>query len=269
MDCLVRESFSAATLRRMALTLDPAPEARERGFRPRWHEWRRLMASIDAGAPLPGAGQDRVVRPRSFVARNGRVLFAWALLAAILLAYIAVVPQFRPREQRTIANSGLTLAAASLGQTMVVLTGGIDLSIGPMVSLTNSIASATTEKDNPRGSMVKAAIAAPGRGRARWVHQWRDGGVRAVAADHRDAGDRLWSGPALHSTSGPHPGVSSRRNSAIFISGTAFQEPAVLPGGLTWGIAIPKAAFVIAGMVIFWLLFRRYTAGHAHLRRRQ
>ena len=54
------------------------------------------MASIDAGAPLPGAGQDRVVRPRSFVARNGRLLFAWALLIAILLAYITVVPQFRP-----------------------------------------------------------------------------------------------------------------------------------------------------------------------------
>ena len=59
------------------------------------------------------------------------------------------MPQFRPREQRTLLNSGLTLATASLGQTLVVLTGGIDLSIGPMVSLTNSITSEVTDKESP------------------------------------------------------------------------------------------------------------------------
>ena len=84
------------------------------------------------------------MRPRPFAMRNGRLLFVWGLLIAIIAAYVLVVPQFRPREQRTLVNSGLTLATASLGQTLVVLTGGIDLSIGPMVSLTNSIASATT-----------------------------------------------------------------------------------------------------------------------------
>ena len=121
-----------------------------------------------------------------------RLLFAWALLIAILLAYITVVPQFRPREQRTIANSGMTLAMASLGQTLVVLTGGIDLSIGPMVSLTNSIASALTDKEIPRGSMVMAAAGAPwpwarsvGSSTGSMVAYGR------LAADHRHPGDRL------------------------------------------------------------------------------
>ncbi|MFN8677207.1 MAG: ABC transporter permease [Thermomicrobiales bacterium] len=214
------------------------------------------MASIDAGATLPGAGQDRVVRPRSFVARNGRVLFAWALLVAILLAYIAVVPQFRPREQRTIANSGLTLAAASLGQTMVVLTGGIDLSIGPMVSLTNSIASATTEKENPGGSMVKAALAALAVGA---LGGFINGAMVAYGRLQPIivtlATGSIWTGIALYIR--PSPGGFIPPDFSALISGTAFQEPAVLPGGLSWGIPIPRAAFIIAGMVIFWVLFRR------------
>jgi ribose transport system permease protein len=214
------------------------------------------MASIDAGAPLPGAGQDRVVRPRSFVMRNGRVLFAWVLLVAILLAYITVVPQFRPREQRTIANSGLTLAAASLGQTMVVLTGGIDLSIGPMVSLTNSIASATTEKENPQGSMVKAAIAALAVGA---LGGFINGAMVAYGRLQPIivtlATGSIWTGIALYIR--PSPGGFIPPDFSNMLSGTAFQEPAVLPGGLTWGIPIPKAAFVLAGMVIFWVIFRR------------
>ena len=148
------------------------------------------MASIGASVQPPAA-QDRTVRPRSFAVRNGRLLFVWGLLIAIIAAYVLVVPQFRPREQRTLVNSGLTLATASLGQTLVVLTGGIDLSIGPMVSLTNSIASATTNKDAPNSSMVVAAAAALGAGALGGLDQRGAGGVRAVAADYRHPGDGI------------------------------------------------------------------------------
>ena len=122
----------------------------------------------------PGTHQGRTVRPRPFVMRNGRLLFVWAVLIAIVTAYVLVVPQFRPREQRTLLNSGLTLATASMGQTLVVLTGGIDLSIGPMVSLTNSIASEVTDKESPTSSMVVAAVA------------WREReAAQAAAAERR------------------------------------------------------------------------------------
>ena len=49
------------------------------------------MASVGVGEVLP-TSHDRVVRPRPFVVRNGRVLFVWALLIALILAYISVVP---------------------------------------------------------------------------------------------------------------------------------------------------------------------------------
>jgi ribose transport system permease protein len=212
------------------------------------------MATV--GAPIPTPAQDRVVRPRPFVVRNGRVLFVWALLLALIVAYVIVVPQFRPREQRTLLNSGLTLAAASLGQTLVVLTGGIDLSIGPMVSLTNSIASEVTDKESPQSSMVLAAAAALAAGAL--------GGLinGALVAYGRLqpiivtlATGSIWTGIALYIR--PSPGGFIPLEFSNILSGTAFAEPVPLPLGLSWGIPIPKAAFVVLGLVLYWLIFRR------------
>ncbi|MBA3449776.1 MAG: ABC transporter permease [Chloroflexia bacterium] len=214
------------------------------------------MATVPAGGTLPPIPQDRTVRPRPFVARNGRLLFVWALLIAIITAYILVVPQFRPREQRTLINSGLTLATASLGQTLVVLTGGIDLSLGPMVSLTNSIASATTEKDSPNTSMVKAAAAALGAGAL-------GGLINGVLVAYGRlqpiivtlATGSIWTGIALYIR--PSPGGFIPLDFSNLLAGTAFAEPIPLPLGLTWSYPLPKAAFVVAGLVLFWLAFRR------------
>ncbi len=214
------------------------------------------MATVDASVPLPPAGRDRSVRPRPFVVRNGRVLFVWALLIALIAAYILVVPQFRPREQRTLVNSGLTLAAASLGQTLVVLTGGIDLSIGPMVSLTNSVASEVTDKESPQSSMVLAAAAALAVGAL-------GGLVNGVMVAYGRlqpiivtlATGSIWTGIALYIR--PSPGGFIPLEFSNLLSGTAFAEPAQLPLGLTWSVPIPKAAFVLLGLIIFWLVFRR------------
>jgi ribose transport system permease protein len=207
-------------------------------------------------APIPSPMQDRTVRPRPFVVRNGRVLFVWGLLIALIVAYFFVVPQFRPREQRTLVNSGLTLAAASLGQTMVVLTGGIDLSIGPMVSLTNSITSVVTNKDAPRSSMIVAALAALAAGAL-------GGLINGVLVAYGRlqpiivtlATGSIWTGIALYIR--PSPGGFIPLDFSNLLSGTAFATPAPLPFGLAWGMPIPKGAFVLLGLVIFWLVFRR------------
>ena len=215
-----------------------------------------LMASIGAGVGAPAA-QDRTVRPRSFLGRNGRLLFVWGLLIAIILAYVLVVPQFRPREQRTLVNSGLTLATASLGQTLVVLTGGIDLSIGPMVSLTNSIASAVTDKEAPNRSMAVAAAAALGAGAL-------GGLINGVLVAYGRlqpiivtlATGSIWTGIALYIR--PSPGGFIPLDFSNLLSGTAFQEAVPLPFGLPGTVyPVPKATFVVAGLVLFWVLFRR------------
>jgi ribose transport system permease protein len=83
-----------------------------------------------------------------FLARNGRMLLAFLILAVLLIVYIERVPQFGAREQRSVINQGLALTTTGFGQTVVVLTGGIDLSVGSMVGLTNSIASRITDDDS-------------------------------------------------------------------------------------------------------------------------
>jgi ribose transport system permease protein len=214
------------------------------------------MVSTGIGGAIPPVSHDRVVRPRPFVVRNGRVLFVWAILLAIIGAYITVVPQFRPREQRTLVNSGLTLAAASLGQTLVVLTGGIDLSIGPMVSLTNSIASEVTDKESPTSSMVAAAAAALGVGAL-------GGLINGVLVAYGRlqpiivtlATGSVWTGIALYVR--PSPGGYIPPDFSNLLSGTAFSEPVQLPLGITWNMPLPRGAFVLLGLVLFWLLFRR------------
>lgn len=79
-------------------------------------------------------------RRRSFARRNIRPLLAYACFVPLLGLYIALLPRFGPAQVTSIANQGTTLVIAGMGQTIVILTGGVDLSVGSVVALTNSIA---------------------------------------------------------------------------------------------------------------------------------
>ncbi|MGN8158085.1 ABC transporter permease [Salinisphaera sp. SWV1] len=61
------------------------------------------------------------------------------VLLAILFAYIQPMI-LSPFGVTMSVNQGTTLALAALAQLVVVLTGGVDLSVGAMVGLTNAIA---------------------------------------------------------------------------------------------------------------------------------
>jgi ribose transport system permease protein len=91
-----------------------------------------LMAASAATHPRP--------RRRSFARRHIRPLLAYASFLPLLALYLTLLPRFGPAQATSIANQGATLAIAGMGQTIVVLTGGVDLSVGPVVALTNSVA---------------------------------------------------------------------------------------------------------------------------------
>jgi ribose transport system permease protein len=59
-------------------------------------------------------------------------------------------------ELSTTLNNTMTVGLAAVGQTLVVLTGGIDLSVGGIVDVTNSVA-AQMMRDNP-GSMLAITL---------------------------------------------------------------------------------------------------------------
>src|SRR5258707_6720871 len=80
---------------------------------------------------------------RRFVNRNFRVLLAFLVFLVLATLNAALNPRFfEPSVTTSTSNQAMTLIFAGTAQTSVVIRGGIDLSIGPMISLANSLASA-------------------------------------------------------------------------------------------------------------------------------
>jgi ribose transport system permease protein len=74
--------------------------------------------------------------------RLSRTAIAGLLLAILFALYIAIHPRGLSVYVLTIwANQGTLLALASIAQFFVVLVRGIDLSVGPVIALTNVVAS--------------------------------------------------------------------------------------------------------------------------------
>lgn len=80
---------------------------------------------------------DLVLRIR----QNSGGLIAFGLFAVLFAVFIAIHPRFNILALEAAANQGAALALVSMGQTLPVLTGGLDLSIGAIVALTNSLGS--------------------------------------------------------------------------------------------------------------------------------
>lgn len=77
-----------------------------------------------------------------FVQSHARPLMAWTVLALLLAYYLSIHPRgLSVGVMTTWSNQGTALALLAVGQTIVVLSRGIDLSIGPIMALTNCVAS--------------------------------------------------------------------------------------------------------------------------------
>ncbi|MEO8608438.1 MAG: ABC transporter permease [Chloroflexota bacterium] len=85
----------------------------------------------------------RMLNLRRYIFRNFRVGVA-AIILIVLLTIVASLNArfFTPAVITSTSNQSMTLVFAGMAQTTVVTTGGIDLSVGPMISLSNSLASA-------------------------------------------------------------------------------------------------------------------------------
>lgn len=83
-----------------------------------------------------------------------RTLAAWAVLALLLAYFLAIHPRGASVAVITAwSNQSVALALLAVGQTIVVLSKGIDLSIGPIMALTNCVASHLVN-----GSPIEVAV---------------------------------------------------------------------------------------------------------------
>jgi ribose transport system permease protein len=83
-----------------------------------------------------------------FARRNAWTLGLLGFLALLLVFTKLIQPNYGPPGIQSLANAVLPLALAAVAQTIVVISGGIDLSLGAMMALT-SVVSATLMKDQP------------------------------------------------------------------------------------------------------------------------
>jgi ribose transport system ATP-binding protein len=86
-----------------------------------------------------------------------------ALLIAFLAATVAIHPTFDSFDAQSLAMAALPLALAAAAQAVVVISGGIDLSIGSVMAVANVLA-ASTMKDANFGESLVLAVAILGAG---------------------------------------------------------------------------------------------------------
>src|SRR6266478_7163311 len=85
-------------------------------------------------------------RLRRSLRRYPSLFFMPALLIASLVITVAIHPQFSDFDLQSLAMGALPLAFAAAAQTVIVISGGIDLSIGSVMAVANVVAASTMEK---------------------------------------------------------------------------------------------------------------------------
>ncbi len=111
-----------------------------------------VMAVPAAASPTPFAA-----RLRRSLRRHPSLFAMPALLIAALAITVAVHPQFSDFDLQSLAMGALPLAFAAAAQAVVVISGGIDLSIGSAMAVANVLAASTMENASFGESLLLAA----------------------------------------------------------------------------------------------------------------
>ena len=95
-------------------------------------------------------GRSRRANTRRIVTRHGWTIGVYVLLALLIIAYAwALAPvAFTSFDLGSIVIGALPLAFAAMAQAVIVISGGIDLSLGVIVAVINVIAASLMEKQS-------------------------------------------------------------------------------------------------------------------------
>ncbi len=72
--------------------------------------------------------------------RNGWILGIWLLLIMLVVWYGSLIPSFGNFQITSISKNSLPLVYLAIGQAIIVIAGGIDLSLGSLLILANALA---------------------------------------------------------------------------------------------------------------------------------
>ena len=197
-----------------------------------------------AATPLPRPSS----RANRFRRRQGWVVGVAALLGILVFWRYSQIPAFGPFEVRGIVAGTMTLALLAMAQTVIVISGGIDLSVGAMMVLANCIA-ARLMLDQDLGPVVLIALGVVA------VAMLLSGliGLVAVVSGVPDivvtlAASFILAGLALVVLDGPGGGTNPR-----------FQE--LIVGGFDQ--PLPSLLWLAGILLLVWVPFKRSRLGIA------
>jgi ribose transport system permease protein len=116
---------------------------------------------MTAAATAQPAARPRQTDALRWARRNSWTLGLVGLLAAFLAITILIQPTYGAADIQGLAIGAVPLAMAAVAQAIVVISGGIDLSVGPMMALTSVTAAVLMQGQSEvvGGGVVVAIIA--------------------------------------------------------------------------------------------------------------
>ncbi len=97
------------------------------------------------------------VAPR-FLRRHAALAAMPAVVAGFLAATVAIHPDFGAFDVQSLALGALPLALAAAAQTVVVLSGGVDLSVGPLMAVANVLSASIMQHAGFGQSLALAVL---------------------------------------------------------------------------------------------------------------
>jgi ribose transport system permease protein len=201
------------------------------------------MTATVVGVSRPTGGVGRWAR------RNAWTLGVYALLAILLLPEKIIHPTLNSFDVQSLVNGALPLSFAAMAQAAVVLAGGIDLSVGSIMSLMNVLSAQLMVNADLKGALlISLALmvvgAAIGALTGLLVTLTRVPDIIVTLAT-----SFFWAGVALQIM--PTPGGGSPADFGNLFTGELGSD---IPAGLL---------VVLAVVAVIWLPFRRSRWGLA------
>lgn len=188
------------------------------------------------------------VRLQYYAAQNVPLLLSIGILIGMIMIYLILFVLTQNRlpgnfELSTTLNNTMTVGLAALGQTLVILTGGIDLSVGGIVDVTNSLA-AQMMHDNPGSILtITLLILCIGAG-AGCINGLLVAYGRLQPIIVTIATLAIWQGVALL--------ILPQQGGAI---PAAFTN--LLAGNISWLGNLPASLIIFGLLILLWQILRR------------
>jgi ribose transport system permease protein len=177
----------------------------------------------------------------SGAARQGAFGATVTFIVLFVVDFLLKGGHFSAFDLKTLCMNALPLVLVALGQFFVVLTNGIDLSLGPMMSVSGAIA-ALTFSTSPIGAVLLAMVAAAGGGLANAILVVR---LRLPPILATLATMSIFQGVALVIL--PSPGGTVPASLTAFLTNGG---PALLP--------VPLVLLVCAALATGWTMTTRF-----------